>query len=76
MNADGTGARQLTNSPGDDDDPYWSPDGQHIAFQSVRDGDEEVYVANADGSDVRQLTFNDGIFDAVPTWAKKKVVHD
>lgn len=76
MNADGTNARQLTDSPGNDDDPYWSPDGRHFAFQSERDGDEDVYVADADGGDVRQLTFNDGIFDAVPTWAKKKVVHD
>ena len=30
-----------------------------IAFDSARDGDWEIYVMRADGSDVRQLTDND-----------------
>lgn len=29
-----------------------------IAFASDRDGDLEIYLMNADGSDIRQLTFN------------------
>src|SRR2546430_2867835 len=43
----------------------WSPDGAHIAFHSTRDGlDEDIFVMNADGSGVTQLTFNDAVFDA------------
>mgnify|MGYP006301374949 FL=1 len=34
-----------------------------IVFQSSRDDDWEIYVVNADGSDVRRLTDNDGIDD-------------
>lgn len=73
MNADGTGARQLTGIGGgdaaDDDDSVWSPNGKHLAFHSTRDGDEEIYVMNAeDGSGVTQLTFNTGFPDGVPTW--------
>src|SRR5207247_1465359 len=54
-----------------DDDPVWSPDGERIAFHSTRDGgDEDIFVMNADGSGVTQLTFNDGVFDAVPVWTQ------
>ena len=42
--------------------------GDLIAFQSDRDGDEEIFVMNADGTDVRQLTSNkdDEMF---PAWS-------
>ena len=32
--------------------------GDRIAFSSDRDGDWEIFVMNADGTDVRQLTDN------------------
>lgn len=44
MASDGSGATRLTNSPGTDGFPSWSPDGRHIAFQSPRDGNPEIYV--------------------------------
>ena len=40
-----------------------------IAFTSDRDGDYELYLMNADGSNVRQLTHNDRHADWVPTWS-------
>ena len=39
-----------------------------IAFVSDRDGNGEIYVMNADGSDQRRLT-HFGDFDGVPTWS-------
>ena len=77
MNADGTNVRQITGVGGDfvdDDDSFWSPNGKYLSFQSSRDGDEEVYTVRLDGSDVRQLTFNTGAFDAVANWASG-VIH-
>jgi Tol biopolymer transport system component len=39
-----------------------------IAFSSSRDGNEEIYVMNADGSDQRRLT-NDPAYDHLPNWS-------
>ena len=39
-----------------------------IAFQSNRDGNEEIYVMNADGSEQTNLTNNPG-FDTNPSWS-------
>jgi Tol biopolymer transport system component/serine/threonine protein kinase len=68
MNADGSGARNLTNNPADDWDPAWSPDGNEIAFHSMRDGNGEIYVMNADGSNPRNLT-NNPASDYHPIWS-------
>ena len=58
MNADGSGQTRLTDHLAEDTSPSWSPDGRHIAFQSWRDGESEVYVMNADGSGQARLTDN------------------
>ncbi|NTU85227.1 MAG: hypothetical protein HGA45_38705, partial [Chloroflexales bacterium] len=39
-----------------------------ILFVSARDGDEEIYVMNADGSGLLRLTDNPGP-DSAPAWA-------
>jgi hypothetical protein len=44
-----------------------SPDGRFVAFDSDRDGERGVYVANRDGSAVRRIS-GPG-YAAVPTWS-------
>jgi TolB protein len=48
--------------------PAWSPDGAKIAFVSQRDGNAEIYVMNADGTNPVRLT-NDPGYDADPAWS-------
>ena len=51
-----------------DSAPAWSPDGRQIAFESTMDGDREIYVINADGTNLRQLTHNT-LWDEGPAWS-------
>ena len=49
--------------------PSFSPDGSKIVFaRSVGAGNTEVFVANRDGSDLKQLTHSSGI-DTNPEWS-------
>ena len=60
MDVDGSHQVRLTNSPGRDACPHWSPDGRRIVFDSERDGDLEIYVIDADGSSPTRLTDSQG----------------
>ncbi len=51
-----------------DSAPAWSADGKRIAFESNFDGDMEIYVMDADGSNVRQITHNT-VWDEGPAWS-------
>jgi Tol biopolymer transport system component len=67
IDVDGTGPRQLTFGPGNEQSPAWSPDGDRIALSSDRDGNPEIYVMDADGSNFVRLT-NDPRRDSDPAW--------
>ena len=58
MNADGSDQIQLTDSPGYDGGPFFTPDGQHIVWRHfTSDGSEaDIYTMRIDGSGVRRLT--------------------
>jgi len=58
MDADGSGVRRLTDSPGYDGGPFFSPDGGRIVWRRFTpDGAKaEVWTMKVDGSDQRQIT--------------------
>jgi Tol biopolymer transport system component len=58
MNADGSDVQRLTDAPGRDFEPDWSPDGAAIVFSSDRDDPDnaQLYLMNADGSNQRRLS--------------------
>jgi Tol biopolymer transport system component len=61
VNADGTALERLTDSPGWEIHPSWSPDGTRMVYAVYPPGvDDTIYaslwVMNADGSNKRRLT--------------------
>lgn len=57
------GLARLTDDPGSDEFPKWSPDGRRLAFSSNRSGRFQIYVMDADGSNLAQVTHSEA--DAV-----------
>lgn len=58
MNSDGSNVKRLTESPGYDGGPFFSPDGSRIVWRkfSVDGMTAEIFTMNIDGSDIKQLT--------------------
>ncbi|MCH8903538.1 MAG: PD40 domain-containing protein, partial [Bacteroidetes bacterium] len=55
---------RLTESPSRDIRPAWSPDGTKIAFVSFRNNEQNIFIMNNDGLNLREIT--DG---TMPTWS-------
>ena len=60
INIDGSGLLRLTNNPGNDGLPAWSPVGHLIAFVSDRGGEWAVWAMEIDGTKPRKLFDLDG----------------
>jgi Tol biopolymer transport system component len=59
----------LTNTPDTDEGfPAWAPDGTKIAFTTRRDGNNEIYLMDADGANLIRLTDNPAD-DFAPAWS-------
>lgn len=65
---DGGGLRNLTNHPGIDTSPAWSPTGRQIAFISDRSGTPQVWMMDSDGAGLRRLVREGGHCDS-PSWS-------
>lgn len=68
VDLNGLGFEKLTDNSVSDVDPVWSPDGRKIAFVSKRDGNSEIYIMNADGTEPTRMTFTDSQ-ERWPQWS-------
>lgn len=57
-NADGSDPKRLTVDEGIESNPYFSPDGKHIAFSAQYDGNTDVYVIPVEGGIPSRLTWH------------------
>jgi Tol biopolymer transport system component len=69
ISPDGTGAAQLTYSPGWDEQPTWSPDGTRIAFERSDGGANSIFVMAADGSQEHEVFQEPGVDPFHPLWS-------
>lgn len=77
-NPDGSGLKQLTTEKGYNAEGSYSPDGKSIVFCSNRSAEKnlELYIMDADGKNVRQLTNSPGCYNGGPFFSPdgKKVI--
>jgi Tol biopolymer transport system component len=70
INADGTGDHRLATHG---TEPAWSPDGTKIAFSDFdvnrSNSTSDIYVMNADGSGITDLTNDYYYFEESPSWS-------
>lgn len=59
---------RLTDHPGPDRSPAWSPDGARIAFASRRERNWDLYLLDVATGAVSRLT-DDPHYDGAPTWS-------
>ncbi len=63
--------RQLTNlESAIDTGPSYAPDAARVVFESDREGTQQLYVMNADGSDARRISFGNGRY-STPVWSPR-----
>ncbi|MDA1215696.1 MAG: hypothetical protein O2812_02330, partial [Chloroflexi bacterium] len=64
----GNQGQVIITDPADDFSPRWSADGNRLAFLSDRDGNVELYIASADGTNLMRST-NTDVPESDPTWS-------
>lgn len=50
-------------------DPAWSPVSEEIVFVATESGNDEIWLTNRAGADLRQLTRNQWEWDKHPSWS-------
>lgn len=55
---DGSNLKQITDFPGEEKLPKFSPDGRQITFTAEFEGNEDVYVMSVGGGEPQRLTFH------------------
>lgn len=57
---DGADPRRLTTAAAEENNPYFSPDGERIAYAAEYEGNTDVYVISVEGGQPARLTWHPG----------------
>ncbi len=75
MNANGSNQHDVTNYPGYDAHPAWSPSGNRIAFVSRRSGTDQIYLMKANGANQHPVKLSGLVqYDPVFTPSGKQIL--
>ncbi|MCS7047411.1 MAG: hypothetical protein NZO58_13720, partial [Gemmataceae bacterium] len=55
IDPDGSNRKNLVPHQAFDEAPRWSPDGKHVAFVSTRDKNQDIWLCDADGKNLKRL---------------------
>lgn len=75
INPDGSGLRRFVDGDVFAGDPMYSADGQQIAYMSNEEGDWNIYVMDADGSNVTRVT-DSSANEMFPVWRPKALTEE
>ena len=70
MPVTGGKAQSITSGMAFHSQPRFSPDGRQIAFVSDRNGAENLWIGNADGTSLRSLTSDPNAMYVSPRWSR------
>jgi len=74
MDGDGGNPSRLTNNAAVDRMPVFSGDGTQIAFSSNRDGQDDIWVMNRNGTGVTQLTSTFNNIEPAWSWDGSRIL--
>jgi Tol biopolymer transport system component/DNA-binding winged helix-turn-helix (wHTH) protein len=60
---------KLISSTREQTNPQYSPDGEHIAFESTRSGSREIWMSDAEGRNLIQVSHFDYPMTGTPHWS-------
>jgi len=72
MNADGAGAKRMTNSAGNNESPTWSPDSRHVMFASSRSGRWELGAVNVESGEEQRIAIDAELSLQGPSWGPRR----
>jgi Tol biopolymer transport system component/DNA-binding winged helix-turn-helix (wHTH) protein len=74
----GSAGLRLIASTREQTNPHYSPDGKHIAFESNRGGVPEIWVSDADGTNLVQISKLNNYVTGTPRWSpdRRKIAFD
>jgi TolB protein len=69
LDHEGRDVANVSDHEGVDGWPAWSPDGQRLVFASERAGSSDLWIVDADGSNLEQLTRDPDRDERQPWWS-------